>query len=44
MSIRKGYYIETNEDAIVMVVDNAATTEYRLLLAAIRKELDEADA
>jgi [ribosomal protein S18]-alanine N-acetyltransferase len=42
VSIRKGYYIETNEDAIVMVVDNAATTEYRLRLAGIRKELDEA--
>jgi ribosomal-protein-alanine N-acetyltransferase len=44
VSIRKGYYIETNEDAIVMVVDNAATTEYRLLLAEIRQELDEVGA
>ncbi|MGH2809116.1 MAG: ribosomal protein S18-alanine N-acetyltransferase [Actinomycetota bacterium] len=44
VSIRKGYYIETNEDAIVMVVDNAATTEYRLLLGEIRKELDETGA
>lgn len=42
VNVRKGYYIETNEDALVMVVDNAATTEYRLLLGEIRKELDEA--
>ena len=41
VNVRKGYYIETNEDALVMVVDNAATTEYRVLLGEIRKELDE---
>ena len=41
VSVRKGYYIETNEDALVMVVDNAATTDYRLLLGSIRAELDE---
>jgi ribosomal-protein-alanine N-acetyltransferase len=40
--IRKGYYIETNEDALVMVVENALSTEYRLLLAQIRAELDAA--
>jgi len=40
VSIRKGYYIETNEDALVMVVDNARSTEYRLRLQAIREELD----
>lgn len=39
--IRKGYYIETNEDALVMVVENAMSTEYRLLLSQIRSELDE---
>jgi len=40
VSIRKGYYIETNEDALVMVVDDARSTEYRLRLQDIRKELD----
>ena len=38
---RKGYYIETNEDAFVMAVDEALSTDYRLRLQAIRKELDE---
>jgi ribosomal-protein-alanine N-acetyltransferase len=41
VDIRKGYYIETNEDALVMIVDNAATTQYRHLLAGIRAGLDE---
>ena len=39
---RKGYYIETNEDAFVMMVDDALSTDYRLRLRAIRKEIDEA--
>lgn len=39
---RKGYYIETNEDAYVMVVENALSTDYRLRLASIRRELDGA--
>ena len=38
--VRKGYYIETNEDALVMVVENAMSTEYRLLLSELRAELD----
>lgn len=38
---RKGYYIETNEDALIMVVENARSTEYRTLLMRIRRELDE---
>lgn len=38
--VRKGYYIETNEDALVMVVEDALSTEYRLLLGDIRAELD----
>jgi ribosomal-protein-alanine N-acetyltransferase len=38
---RKGYYIETNEDAFVMVVEDALSTDYRLRLAEIRAELDE---
>ena len=42
VSVRKGYYIETNEDALVMVADNAASTEYRILLGEIRKDLDAA--
>ena len=40
--IRRGYYIETNEDALVMVVNGADSTEYRLRLAAIRREVDRA--
>lgn len=40
---RKGYYIETNEDAYVMVVDDARSTDYRLRLGSIRQELDEAE-
>jgi len=39
VSVRKGYYIETNEDALVMVVDDARSTNYRLLLQKIREEL-----
>lgn len=39
--VRKGYYIETNEDAHVMVVEGALTTGYRLRLQEIRGELDE---
>ena len=43
VSIRKGYYIETNEDALVMVVDDARSTEYRVRLQNIREELEAAD-
>ena len=42
--IRKGYYIETNEDALVMVVENPLSTPYRLLLSAIRDEIRGLDA
>lgn len=38
--VRKGYYIETNEDALVMVVENSLSTDYRVLLQEIRSELD----
>jgi ribosomal-protein-alanine N-acetyltransferase len=38
---RKGYYIETNEDAYVMVVEDARSTAFRLKLAEIRAELEE---
>jgi ribosomal-protein-alanine N-acetyltransferase len=37
---RKGYYIETNEDAYVMEVSDALSTDYRKLLQSIRMELD----
>ncbi len=37
---RRGYYVETNEDAYVMSVKDALGTEYRLRLKAIREELD----
>ncbi len=42
VSVRKGYYIETNEDALVMVVDDARSTDYRLRLQTIREELQNA--
>jgi ribosomal-protein-alanine N-acetyltransferase len=41
---RKGYYIETNEDAYVMVVEDARSTDFRLKLAEIRAELEEAQS
>ena len=40
--VRKGYYVETNEDALVMVVDDARSTDYRLRLRAIREEIEGA--
>jgi [ribosomal protein S18]-alanine N-acetyltransferase len=39
VGVRKGYYIETSEDAYVMVVEHASSTDYRLRLSAIRDEL-----
>jgi hypothetical protein len=41
--VRKGYYIETKEDAFVMEVGGANSTEYRVLLQQIRNELDRFD-
>lgn len=38
--VRKGYYIETNEDAYVMVVASPLSTEYRERLQKIRAELE----
>ena len=40
VGVRKGYYIETKEDALVMVVDDATTNEYRLRLQTLRDEID----
>jgi [ribosomal protein S18]-alanine N-acetyltransferase len=37
--VRKGYYIETNEDAYVMVVASPLSTEYRERLQTIRADL-----
>ena len=42
MGTRKGYYIETKEDAFVMVAEGVNTTEYRLRLRKIRDEIDDA--
>lgn len=39
-SVRKGYYMETKEDAYVMIVEDARSTDYRLQLQRIRDELD----
>lgn len=41
--VRKGYYIETREDALIMEVPDVTTTDYRLRLGAIRDELGRAD-
>lgn len=43
VGVRKGYYIETREDALVMEVSNANSTEYRTILQNIRAELDLLD-
>lgn len=40
VSVRKGYYIETNEDALVMVVEDARSTGFRLRMKEIREGLD----
>jgi ribosomal-protein-alanine N-acetyltransferase len=40
VGIRKGYYVETNEDALIMTVTDARSTDYRLRLHAIRDELE----
>jgi hypothetical protein len=37
---RKGYYIETNEDAIVMEISDLPSTDYRVLLQALREEIE----
>lgn len=37
---RKGYYIETNEDAFIMEAPDVASTQYRMRLSAIRAELE----
>lgn len=39
---RTGYYIETKEDAFVMVAEGVNMTEYRLRLRKIRDEIDAA--
>jgi ribosomal-protein-alanine N-acetyltransferase len=42
VGVRKGYYIETKEDAFVMLVEGAVSAAYRLRLAEISAELDSA--
>jgi ribosomal-protein-alanine N-acetyltransferase len=44
VGVRRGYYVETNEEALVMVVSDARSTDFRLRLRAIREELDLAAA
>jgi ribosomal-protein-alanine N-acetyltransferase len=39
VGVRKGYYVETGEDAYVMTAERALSTDYRLRLQAIRQEL-----
>jgi [ribosomal protein S18]-alanine N-acetyltransferase len=41
VGIRRGYYIETHEDALVMVVNDADSTAYRMRLQSIRQEIEE---
>ena len=38
--VRKGYYIETQEDALVMVAEDTRSTEFRLRLQKIREDLE----
>lgn len=40
---RKGYYVETNEDAYVMEASEVSSTEFRLRLQNIRAELEAVD-
>lgn len=40
--MRKGYYIETNEDALIMAIDDALTNEYRHRLQQLRAEIEQA--
>ena len=40
VGMRKGYYIETNEDAIVMVVHDLLSNDQRIRLQGLRQELD----
>ncbi len=42
VDVRKGYYVETNEDAYVMVAENTLSSDYRKRLDAIRAEIDAA--
>lgn len=39
MNVRKSYYIETNEDAYVMVIEDALATDVRVALQRVRDEL-----
>lgn len=39
--VRKGYYIETREDALVMTVNDITSTDFRLRLQFIRDELGD---
>ena len=39
---RKGYYIETNEDAYVMIAENTLSSDYRRRLEGIRAEIEAA--
>ena len=39
---RRGYYIETNEDAFVMIAEQTMSTDYRKRLEAIRAEVEAA--
>jgi ribosomal-protein-alanine N-acetyltransferase len=40
VGIRKGYYVETNEDALIMTVPDARSTTYRIRLQGIRDAVD----
>ena len=40
VGVRKGYYVETNEDALIMIVEDAMSTPYRLRLQEIRSEFE----
>ena len=44
VGVRRGYYLETNEDALVMVARDANSTDERLRLRRIRDELEDGGA
>jgi [ribosomal protein S18]-alanine N-acetyltransferase len=41
VGIRKGYYVETNEDALIMTVPEARSTAYRVRLQSIRDGVND---
>lgn len=43
VGVRRGYYVETDEDALIMVAEDALSNDYRQRLNGIREELHSLD-